>query len=253
MFNMWSATRHNDPFETGEACVNHILANYARTTFTLALSCLMWIGCGGKKDEDQNLLASLPELPQTDVAKLKLVPNSHLLATSELHVVPDRRRVSANPTILCAVDDTILDFNVEVNYPVTVCSLIGGELEDGSGNVTQSRAPTYKLDGARLAPDPQSIVSKELHLTGDLANPVWWCRTDRGPWVGHLSSERQCTGSCDTYNKLILANAPNLVEWDWYGAITAYPSELQFAGLLEQLGRRDMGRCYAKNVAARKK
>ena len=134
-----------------------------------------------------------------------------------------------------------------------MCSSIGGDLGDGSGNPTESRAPTYKLDNSRLSPDPQSIVSKQLHLTGALANPQWWCRTDKGPWLGRLSSERQCVGTCDTYNKLILINAPNSVEWDWYGAITAYPPDFQFAGLLEELDERNLGRCYSEKIAARKR
>ena len=232
--------------------MSHMLANYARAVVPLVLSGLLWIGCGEKIDKNQELAASLPELPQSDMVKLKPVPNSHLLATSELHVVPAKRPASATPPRLCSVDDTILDFNVQVTYPITVCSSIGGDLGEGPENFRQSRAPTYRLDGSRLPLDPDAIVSKQLHLTGGLATPLWWCRTDTGPWQGHLSSERQCTGSCDSYNKLILTNAPNLVEWDWYGAVTAGPSDLQFAGLLEELGKRDLGRCYAKNIRMRK-
>ncbi len=220
--------------------MNYSALKHAAPAVMLVLSGVLSIGCGGNKDQER--VASLPELPQADVAKLKPVPNSHLLASSELQRAPDV--VTGPPPPPCAKDASITDFAAEVKYPITVCSSIFVDPGDLAGVFSERRAPTHKLDVSKLPPDLQAIASNQSQSAGRPNNIFWSCRTDDGPWQAHLTVERGCIGSCRSLNTLQLINVPNLVLWQWFGSPQDHPADFQFVGPLTSQGTTDEGSCH---------
>jgi hypothetical protein len=183
-----------------------------RRLVVLALSGLLWTGCGGKDAKEQELAASLPELPDADVAKLKPVPNSQLLGTSELQRVRQGGAPQTASTPPCPKDDTILDFSAQVTYPITVCSF-----HAAGAMLTESSGLTHKLSNTSL-PAGLKVAAAKQSPSGEIPSSLWrFCKKDSGPWQADLSSDHPCSGTCGTYNRLTLTNSPNPVEWDWYG------------------------------------
>jgi len=201
-------------------------------------SVVFWIGCQSDKDKEQATTASLPALPQEDVAKLKVVPDQQMLATSEVHLIPNAVPDNAvHPN--CAAHDVEIDYGAKVSYPITVCRfpVVGtgtGVFSPGSGE------PTHKLESGRLSAEQRAGLQQTPEL--------FWCSTSKGPWQGYLRSEHGCSGTCDTQNKLTLTNVPYLVEFDWIGAITSHPPSFEFVGKLEGLGTVDNGPCHPENL-----
>ena len=220
---------------------NHpTLKQAAMPALVLALSSLLLIGCGGNKGKDQEVVASLPDLPQADVAKLRAVPHTHLLATSEVQRAPSPPPVNGPPPP-CPKDWSTAYFDAEVKYPITVCRLNVADPGDLAG-IFIERGPTNKLDNSKLPPDLQATSASQPQTTGRL-NVFWTCRTERGPWQGQLTSDRDCVGSCSPLNSLVLTNAPNTVTWQWFGRIDQHPSDFEFAGPLVSQGVDDFGSC----------
>ena len=212
---------------------SHVIA-----LFMLVLSSLFWIGCTGDQDKDLHAkAASLPVLPQEDVAKLKPVPREQMLATSEVHLASDVAPDGGIAHPNCTTDEVETDYSAEVFYPMTVCTVLSG----GIGKFTSGdAAPTHKLDYAALSPEQQAAFGNPQPLPGT----IYWCRQSKGPWQGALSSDHLCSGTCDTQNRLTLTNAPNLVIFTWTGEIQNHPSYFEFDGALKLLGTAILDRCH---------
>jgi len=215
----------------------------AAATFFLFLGALLWIGCGAKKSSEQEVTASLPELPQADAAKLKPVPRTQMLATSEIQLPappPPESESAIHPN--CAANGSETDFSAEVKYSVTVCVFPNAP----SAPIGTAPAPTHKLDSSRLSAEQQAI-------TGQAPAPalkLLWCHQDDGPWQGFLSSERGCSGICASQNALTLNNTPNLVVFRWTGSPFDIPpgAPFSYASKPVALGPPvDEGRCHAQN------
>jgi hypothetical protein len=207
----------------------------------LALGSLFWIGCNGDKEKEQPVnVSSLPDLPQEDAAKLKAVPDQPMLATSEVHLLPNALPDNAAVHPNCAAHDVETDYNAKVSYPITVCTFPVG-VPTGTGVFSPNfGAPTNKLENAKLSAEQRGAVPSSPEL--------FWCRTSRGPWQGYLRSEHGCAGTCDTQNKLTLTNTPNLVEFDWVGLVTSHPPGFDFVGKLDLIGTVDNGPCHPQNA-----
>ncbi len=226
-----------------------------RMSYVAALALLLtgmsWTGCSSNKNKEQESVASLPELPSADVATLKAVPNSKMLATSVIKRVP---RPEAPPKIqpACQADDVTTNYSVEVKYPVTVCIPLNiPSTGTVTGQYPGGLTPTHKLDTSKLPQDLQSLASNSPNSASP--ETLWKCKKDEGPWQGSLDSEKSCSGTCETDNRLTLLNTPNVVEVEWYGSIIGdKPPIVQFVG---QLHLNDTTRemCHSQNVATPKK
>ncbi len=216
----------------------------------LVLIAMLWIGCSSSKSKEEESVAALPELEAGDVATLKAVPNSKALATSVLKRGPQPEAPKIQPP--CPADDVTLTYSAEVDYPVTVCTLLGvPDTGVGSGVFTLGIAPTHKLDNSKLPKELQSQASRSSSSAAFV--PIWRCKKDKGPWQGVLTSEKGCTNTCATDNILTLLNTPNLIGFEWYGSIiTDKPPDFQFVGQLQLIDTvRD--KCHKQNVATPKK
>jgi hypothetical protein len=194
-------------------------------TIVVVLGSLLWMACGTKKPSEQDVTASLPDLPQTDVAKLKPVPRAQMLATSEvLWAAPAPPESQSAVHQNCAQDSSETDYSVEVKYPITVCLLPPNVPSVPIGTSTGSFAPTHKLDSSNLSAEQKAVAGEAQTLK------VWWCHQDNGPWQGSLISTRECTVSCSTLNTLTLTNTPNMVGgFHWYGSPFTIPDGAPFS------------------------
>jgi hypothetical protein len=204
----------------------------------LLLGITLWSGCNNSKSKEgqpneETSVTALPELPAADAALLKPVPNSKLLATTVLKRSPKPAPGTIHPD--CAAYDVTTTYNIQVKYPVTVCTLLGvPDNGVGSGVFTQLAAPTHKLDNAKLPQDQQAFAAS-LSNSASLSS-VWRCRQDSGPWQGNLVSEKGCINNCATDNLLTLLNTPNLIQFEWYGSIISdKPPDFQFVGQPQQV------------------
>ncbi len=217
----------------------------------LVLTAMLWTSCSSNKSKEQESVASLPELPTADVATLKAVPNNKMLATS---VIMRSARPEVPPKIQpgCAADDVTTNYSVEVKYSVTVCIPIN---IPSAGTITGvfngGLTPNYKLDNSKLPQELQGLAT----TSPNSASPetLWECKKDEGPWKGSLDSEKGCSATCETDNRLTLLNTPNVVEIEWYGSIIGdKPPIVQFVGQLH-LNDTTSERCHSQNVATPKK
>ena len=228
---------------------------FARS-IVIALSGLSWIGCTGKTGKQQVDVTQLPEVSQDEAAQLKPVPNTQILATSLKHRAPNfadlKPAASSAAAPPCPKDDIVLFSTLQVKYPIVVCSIdlnnvpvivVGGSI-----------SPTYKLDNSKLAPELQAPGSATSPGAGRATSSgsLWFCHKDSGPWQASMTSEHACSGTCGTFNTVTLTNAPNAIEWDWYGSPTDYPSDFTVVGHPVSDGSTDLGPCHPQNVAAAK-
>ena len=188
---------------------------------TLVLAGSFWAGCSSEKSKEEQSIASLPELAPADVAMLKAVPNNSMLATSVLKR-GSRPEPASKIQPACAAEDVTITYSVEVEFPVTVCTLHGLPTSGipVGGIFTQLKEPTHKLDSAKLPQELQSVAGNKSSSGPSQAIPIFQCRQDEGPWQASLTSERHCTNVCSPDNLLTLLNTPNLIEFEWYGSIT---------------------------------
>ena len=208
------------------------------------------LGCGrsavdrvrSKKPSEQEVTASLPELPQADLAKLKQVPRTQILATSEVQLpapAPPESESAVHPN--CAADASEIDYSAEVNYPITVCNPPNGV---PVGTIPGPSAPTHKLDSSKLSAEQKAVAGQSATAQ------LWWCHQHNGPWQAYLSSVRGCSGVCGPQNVLTLTNAPNLVTFHWAGSPGEVPpgAPFTYASKPAALGPPiDEGRCHAQN------
>jgi len=218
----------------------------AATTVVLALAALSWIACGQKKPTEQETTAALPDLPQTEIAKLMPVPHSQMLATSEVQQPPTAPPETAiHPD--CAANASETDYTAEVNYPITVCTFPNGPSVP-IGTTEGPSAATHKLNTSNLSAQQKAATGQSSQAI------IWWCHQDKGPWQGYLTSERGCSGVCAPQNVLTLTNAPNLVTFHWAGSVVD-PSGAPFTYASKPVAVGppvDEGRCHAQNVAGAK-
>lgn len=213
------------------------------TIFFLGL-CLL--ACGPKQNTDQEKVASLPDLPQADVDKLKLVPNTHLLATSQVQR-PSAPPPASGPPPPCPADQTETDYTVQVLYPITVCrSIVLAPQEiDGSyaGFYIDRQGATSRVANSKLPSELQGIAG---NAPGASTVPWWVCRTDKGPWQGYLTESHLCVGTCSAVFSLQLTNAPNPEVWAWDLSLGNhhFDPDFQFASALVSLGTTDYGSCH---------
>jgi hypothetical protein len=195
------------------------------------------------KDKEQSInVALLPDLPQEDAAKLKAVPDQQILATSEIHLLPNAVPDNAvHPN--CTAHDVEMDYNAKVSYPITICTFPVGAPVGTIGSPSFA-TPTNKLDNSRLSAEQRGALST--------SNGVFGCVKRNGPWQGYLRSEHGSAGTCDAQNKLTLTNVPNLVEFEWIGAVTNHPASFEFVGRLEPIGTVDNGPCHPENALPHK-
>ena len=206
-----------------------------------ALLGILLIGCD---KNGQKAAARLPDLPQDRIEKLKPIPRSHLLATSQLQRVKGPPPESVPPAPPCTKDAEEEDFTAPVKFPITVCQPIAIDPADTSGVFLARRGPTHKIENAKLPPDLQAAGINPSAAASQASNFFWTCRTEEGPWQGFLTSERQCIFSCAPLNTLELDNAPNFVVWQWYGRIEDHPSDFEFDGKPVSLGSKPLGACH---------
>jgi hypothetical protein len=212
-------------------------------TVALALSGLSLVGCGAKTKSEQEITASLPDLPQTEVAKMKPVPHTQMLATSEVQrLTGPPPEPAVHPD--CAANAIESDCSAEVSYPITVCTFPSGVITGTfPGGPLE---PTQKLDITRLSAEQKAVA-------GQSTQSVFWCKVHTGPWQAFLSSTKGCGGTCATDNILTLTSAPNLVVFQWYGSIIDdHPQVFQYVGKLNLLGTTNVDKCHAENVATPK-
>jgi hypothetical protein len=209
------------------------------------LCSLLWTGCKSEKDREQEITASLPEVPEADVAKLKVVPHNQMLATSEVRLSPNAPPdTGIHPD--CTTDDVETDFNAEVTYAVFFCGISGGTgvISVGTGVFSpSSRTPTHKVEVAKLSKEQRAVFTTP---PGGI-----WSWADSGPWQGVLRRENSCSETCNVQNTLSLTNTPNPVTIEWDGQINDHPNLFEFVGKLQSLGTTDFGRCHSQNVAHR--
>jgi hypothetical protein len=200
-------------------------------------------GCGPKQSTDQEKVASLPDLPQADVDKLKAVPNTHVLATSRAQARTSPSPVTTPPPP-CEADAREIDYTAEVSYPITVCRSIAVEGEAIAGYYIERQGPTSRVANSKLPPELQSLAG---NAPGAGVNTAWWvCRTGKGPWQGWLAEQHLCTITCETLFSLVLTNAPNPVEFPWDTSLGNhhFDPDFQFVGQLVNLGTTDLGSCH---------
>jgi len=210
---------------------------------TLAMISVMGLcllGCGEKRSTDEEKAAALPDLPQSDVDKLKPVPNTHLLATSQVQRAP--KPTATTPPPPCIADSIETDYTAQISYPITVCRpLFGLPANDAQAQFyIDSQGPTSKVENSKLPSELQAIAGN----APSARLPIWVCRTDKGPWQGYLTSTYLCIDSCTPVDSLVLTNAPNLYAWSWHGALGQHPPDFQFVGTPVQIDKIDYGRCH---------
>lgn len=205
-----------------------------------ALVMISLVGLGllrcSTKNTDQEKIASLPDLSQSEVDKLKLVPNTHMLATSEVHRRSPQPLTGPPPP--CPADWTETDYTAQVTYPVTTCHVLGSTTEALAGFYVDREGPTSRVANSKLGSEVRGIA-------GD-ANAWWVCRTENGPWQGYLTESHLCIGTCSTLFSLELTNAPNTFVWSWDGSLGShnFDPNFQFVGQLVSLGSIDYGSCH---------
>ena len=212
------------------------IQNYLSGVLALAASALLLLSCTTRKDP-----SALPDLPQSDVQKLQLVPNTDLLATRSVQPPPAVPPAPTEPPPPCTADDIITYYTVEADYPVTVCQPFT-EAEDLSASFLAVRDPTNKVLTSSLSPDVQSVVNK-IRWAGGTVATMWSCRTKSGPWEGSLSSEHSCFGMCTLLNTLNLST-PNPVSWSWYGSPKDLPPGVQYVHPPVYSTQTDLGSCH---------
>jgi hypothetical protein len=204
---------------------------------------LCLIGCGPKQSTDQARIASLPDLPQADVDKLKLVPNTHVLATSQA-----QRRSSPSPATTppppCEADAREIDYLAQVSYPITTCHSAAISGEAIAGYYVDRQGPTSKVANSKLPPELQNLPGISPDTTA--VNQWWVCRTDKGPWQGYLVEQHICTLTCETLYSLVLTNVPYPVSFPWDTSLSNhhFDPDFQFVGQLVYLGTTDQGSCH---------
>jgi hypothetical protein len=217
---------------------------YPNISSALTAICIISLclpGCGPKKSIDQEKVASLPDLPQADVDKLKVVPNTHVLATSQAQPRSSPAPATTPPPP-CEADAREIDYLAQVSYPITVCRSIVVEGEAIAGFYIDQQGPTSRVANSKLPPELQSLAG---NAPGPGVGSAWWvCRTEKGPWQGFLAEQHLCTITCETLFSLVLTNAPNPVEWSWAASLGNHPSDFQFVGQLVNLGTTDLGSCH---------
>jgi len=222
--------------------IGHVL-----TSLALLSGALFWSGCTDKERDTAAVSASLPALPQEEIAKLKPVPNRQMLATSEVKMAPNAAPAEGFVHPNCAADDIETDYSAEVLYAVTVCTPIivvsGGTGVFSPGEMGPVQ-PTHKVDFSALSAEQQGAFTDPKGSNGT----IYWCKQKKGPWQGHLSSEHACIGLCSTQNTLTLTNTPNLVTFQWVGSVQDHPTAFEYQGKLTSLGTVDWGRCHPDNA-----
>ena len=213
--------------------------NRAVATVALAVCVIGGIGCGSKID--QNAVASLPDLPQADLAKLTPVAHSTVLATSDVHRLPAEPPAIGPPSPSCPQDASRTTLSVDVTYPVTVCAQPPVDVAVVGVVFVERRGPTHKLADARLPTEMRRSPQAPQNV-----NAFWGCRMDSGPWQGLLTEEHGCSGTWRPLNTLTLIDTPNVVFWGWYGRRQDHPSDFQFASNPVQISDDDLGACHGK-------
>jgi hypothetical protein len=214
---------------------------------TVSLIGLCLLACGPKQGTDQGKIASLPDLPQADVDKLKLVPNTHFLATSQVQR-PSNPPPVAGPPPPCPADSTETDYTAQVLYPITVCRSLVLATEETAGSYAEfyidRLGPTSKVANSKLPTELQGIAG---NAPGAQASNLWWaCRTEKGPWQGYLTESHLCVGTCSAVFSLQLTNAPNPMVWAWDLNLDNhnFDPNFQFVGTPVSLGTTDYGSCH---------
>jgi hypothetical protein len=218
-------------------------SSHISSALVIPLIALCLLGCGPRQSTDQVKVASLPDLPQADVDKLKVVPNTRVLATSQVQRRSSPSGVTTPPPP-CEADARETDYTAQVSFPITVCHSIAVEGEAIAGYYIERQGPTSRVANSRLSPELQSIAGT---APGAGVNNAWWvCRSDKGPWQGWLAEQHLCTLTCKTLFSLVLTNTPNPVEFSWDGSLGnhLFDPDFQFVGQLVNLGTTDLGSCH---------
>lgn len=147
----------------------------------------------------------LPELPQQESAKLEPVPNTGLLATKVKPSIPALPG-GGRATAACPGDHLTSFYEAQITTPITVCSL---------------NVPTLQLFDRG--------PSSKRRFSHAIADRLYTCSVQNGPWTAQITSERMCVVTCSPLNSLMVVGVPNTVQFQWFGGIEEdHPAGFEF-------------------------
>jgi hypothetical protein len=137
--------------------------------------------------------AKLEELPKDIAATLQRVPNSDLLvsvapvatkAPAVMKPTPPDKASTRGVTPLAVNCSLTTTYIIQVTYPITVCSPIGG-LFSVLTAYDEAMSPGQKL--------PTNVKDYKLSsFQGKSLTASMFCRVRSGPWLGTIVKQRDC-------------------------------------------------------------
>jgi hypothetical protein len=201
--------------------------------------CLTLNGCSHDKPANQDpALASLPQLPDGDLARLKGVDGKPVLATGGEIQFPAPPPPAGVAAPKCAARAFETDYSGKASYSVFYCGIGGVTGWPTTGTTTTiPLKPSYSIDYSRLSAEQRGVLGTQP--TGGV-----FCSVSKGPWSAEIKSQHECSGTCDAQNQMTLTDAPKLVVISWIGALNPPPAGVEFVGSLKPTGTFDNGPCH---------
>ena len=209
-------------------------AKFAAAALAVILAAFQLAGCARRDPVE-----GLGELPGTEAAKLRPVPNLPLLAT-QVKPRPPPPPAPTSPAALCPKDWTYTFFDAQVAIPVTRCTR--AEARAGRESEPPPTGPgtsTHKLTDPRVFEGLQDLT---------ILQPPLVCTTNSGPWPARLTVERACIGTCRPVNNLVVFAVPNDIQFVWVGGFDDHPPGFEFVGRPTETETFNFGECNAGPV-----